>query len=127
MRLNEIYNAYKDKMDFLLIYTREAHPADGWQVQNNLDQNIIFNEPTSDGERTEIAAICQLEMDINMPMLIDGVDNEVEEKYISLPMRLFLIDKDGNLAYVGDRGPRGFDTDSWVGAIEQQIKATADA
>jgi len=121
VRLNEIYNAYKDKMDFLLIYTREAHPADGWQVQNNLDQNIIFNEPTSDGERTEIAAICQLEMDINMPMLIDGVDNEVEEKYISLPMRLFLIDKDGNLAYVGDRGPRGFDIDGWEEMIKEHL------
>ena len=121
MRLNEIYDTYKDQMEFLTIYTREAHPADGWQVQNNLDENIVFNEPTTDDERTEIAGICQLKMDLQMPMLVDGIDNEVEEKYISIPMRLFLVDKDGALAYVGDRGPRGFDVDGWVEAIEKQV------
>lgn len=121
MRLNEIYNNYKDQMNFLVIYTREAHPDDGWRVPQNLEAGITYLEPTTDAEREEVAVACQLNLDLKMPMLIDSIDNDVEQKYISLPMRLFLIDKDGTIAYTGDEGPRGFDTNSWEGAIKEQI------
>ena len=58
---------------------------------------------------------------------IDSIDNDVDNKYIGAPIRLYVIDADGRLTYVGDRGPRGFDPESWVDAIEEQIKATATA
>ena len=112
---------YKDDVQFLCIYTREAHPADGWQVHDNLGESIIVPEPKSDGERTEVASRCQVNLDIQMPMLIDSIDNEVEENYISLPMRLFVIDADGTITYTGGQGPRDFDSDSWEVAIREQI------
>ena len=46
MRLNELYAKYKDHVHFYIIYIREAHPAKGWQVPNNLIEEIIFDEPT---------------------------------------------------------------------------------
>ncbi len=121
MRLNELYNTYKDKVEFLCIYTREAHPADGWQVHENLSEEIIVNDPTTDEERTDIASACQINLDIQMPLLIDSIDNDVEEKYISLPMRLFIVDAEGKIAYTGGRGPRDFDPDSWEEAIKELI------
>ncbi|MDA0239072.1 MAG: hypothetical protein O3A84_03460 [Proteobacteria bacterium] len=121
MRLNEIYQNYKDQMNFLLIYTREAHPDDGWRVPQNLEAGITYREPTSDEEREAVATACQINLDLKMPMLIDSIDNDVERKYVSLPMRLFLIDKDGGIVYTGDEGPRGFDTNSWEAAIKAQI------
>ncbi len=127
VRLNEIYQQYNDDIEFFLIYIREAHAADRWQTPQNLYEDIIFDEPTTDDARAEVAHACQIGLDLKYPMLIDSIDNDVEEKYISQPIRLYVIDRGGTLTYVGDRGPRGFDTDSWVGAIEQQIKATADA
>lgn len=121
MRLNEIYNIYKDRMEFLCIYTREAHSSDGWQVQDNLDEDIIFAEPTTIEERTEAASACQINLDIQMPTLVDSMDNDVEGKYISLPMRLFLIDADGMITYTGGQGPRNFDSEEWVDAIENLL------
>ena len=121
MRLNELYNTYKDRVEFLCIYTAEAHPEDGWRVPVNIELGIHFNEPTSDEERTEVASVCQIQMDLEMPLLIDSIDNDVEEKYVTLPMRLFLIDAAGKICYTGDRGPRGFDTESWEEAIREQI------
>ena len=103
MRLNEIYAKYKTDIEFMCIYISEAHPDDGWRVQANLDENIIYKQPTTDGERTEVAAVCQLAMDLKMPYYVDGIDNDVEEKYKSLPMRLNLIGTDGEVAYAGDR------------------------
>lgn len=121
MRLNEIYNTYKDQVEFLCIYTREAHPSDGWQVHENLDENIIVVDPKSDEERTKVASACQIALDIQMPLLIDTMDDEVEEKYISLPMRLFVVDAAGKIAYTGDRGPFGFNTETWEAAIKDLL------
>jgi hypothetical protein len=121
VRLNELYNTYKDQVEFLCIYTKEAHPSDGWQVHENLNENIIVTDPTTDAERTEVASACQVKLDIQMPLLVDRIDNDVEEKYISLPMRLFVVDAEGKIAYTGGRGPRDFDPDSWEEAIKALI------
>lgn len=123
MRLNELYNSYKSQVEFFCIYTREAHPSDGWQVHDNLDEGIIVPEPTTDEERIKVASSCQINLDIQMPLLIDTIDNDVEEKYISMPMRLFAIDSLGKITYTGDRGPLGFDPDSWEEAIKKLIIA----
>ena len=127
VRLNEIYRQYNGDIQFFLIYIREAHAHDGWQTPQNLYEDIIFDAPTTDDERAEIGHACQIGLDLKYPMLIDSIDNDVDNKYIAAPIRLYVIDGAGRLTYVGDRGPRGFDTDTWVEAIEQQIKATADA
>jgi hypothetical protein len=121
VRLNEIYNVYKDQVEFFCIYTREVHPSDGWQVPDNLEAGIIVLEPVTTTERTAVAYDCQISLDIQMPLLIDSIDNEVEEKYISLPMRLFVIGSDGKVAYTGGRGPREVGPDSWEANIKQLI------
>ena len=79
MRLNELYETYKDRVEFYLIYIREAHPADGWQVPNNLIEDILYDEPTTDEERTEVASACQINLGIDMPMLVDGIDNDIDD------------------------------------------------
>ena len=119
MRLNELYDTYRDRAEFFLIYIREAHPANGWQVPNNLIEDVIYDEPTTDEERAEVASACQIALDIEMPMLVDRVDNDVEEKYVGLPMRQFLIDAEGRIAYAGAKGPFGWDDE----AFEEALKA----
>jgi len=119
VRLDELYDTYRDRVEFFLIYIREAHPANGWQVPNNLIEDIVYDEPVTDEERSEIAAACQLALDIGMPMLVDRIDNDVEEKYVGLPMRQFLIDAEGRIAYAGAKGPFGWDDE----AFEEALKA----
>jgi hypothetical protein len=121
VRLNSIYEKYRDAVEFLCIYVREAHPDDGWRVPENLEQNIHFKEPTTDAERTEVAHVCQLALDLKMPMLVDGIDNAVEEFFKAMPMRLYLVDRDGLIAYTGAQGPFGFDPDSWERAIQETL------
>tara|TARA_B100000315_G_scaffold259120_1_gene313728 strand:+ start:2227 stop:2595 length:369 start_codon:yes stop_codon:yes gene_type:complete len=119
VRLNEIYNTYKDQVEFLSIYIREAHPDDGWRTAKNVREGIRYIEPRTDDERTEIATVCQQMMDLQMPMLIDSIDNDAESKYISIPMRLYLVDAAGNLAYVGGEGPFDFKPDEFEAAIKE--------
>jgi len=121
VRLNEIYDTYRNDIDFFLIYIREAHPSDGWQTPQNLYDDVIFEAPDSDDERAKIAGVCQIAQDIKLPMLLDGIDNGIENKYVSAPIRLFVIDRDGTITFNGAPGPQGFDPEAWVEAIEAQL------
>ena len=121
MRLNELYAVYKDQVQFYIVYIREAHPGNGWQVPNNLIDDIIYDEPATDAERTDAAATCQINLDLHMPMLVDGIGNDIDKKYVGLPMRQFLIDADGKIAYADGKGPRGWDDDAFEAAIKQEL------
>ena len=121
MRLNELYAKYKNQIQFYIVYIREAHPHDGWRVPNNLIENIIYNEPTTDKERTDVASACQLTLDLHMPMLVDRIDNNVDKKYVGLPMRMFLVDADGKIAFAGAKGPFGWDDVAFEETIEELL------
>ncbi len=41
-------------------------------------------------------------------MIIDGMDNAVNNAYSAWPDRLYVVGKDGKIAYKGGAGPRGF-------------------
>ncbi|MBI2315471.1 MAG: hypothetical protein HYU75_00095 [Betaproteobacteria bacterium] len=123
MRLDEIHRRYQGAAEFFVVYIREAHPDDGWRVPENLKADIRYREPRTDEERTGVATVCQVKLDLHIPMLIDSIDNDVEEKYVSLPMRLYLVGSDGRIVYTGDRGPFGFNPDSWEEAIRKGIGA----
>ncbi len=118
MRLNELYHRYKDRMHFYMVYIREAHPHDGWRVPNNLIENINYYEPTTLDERVEVANACQLHLDLHMPMLVDGIENSVDEKYVGLPMRLFLVDVEGKIAFAGKKGPFGWDDNAFEDSVK---------
>jgi hypothetical protein len=52
-----------------------------------------------------------------MPLLVDGMDDKVGKAYSGMPDRLYLIDREGRVAYKGGRGPFGFKP----GELEQAI------
>lgn len=60
-----------------------------------------------------------LKLGIKMPMLLDSMTNEVNEKYAALPERLYVIDENGNITYGSARGPQGFIVDDWLAAIKK--------
>jgi hypothetical protein len=121
VRLNQLYATYKDQVQFYIVYIREAHPARGWQVPNNLIEDILYDEPSTDDERTEVATACQIGLDLHMPMLVDGIDNDIDEKYVGLPMRLFLVDGEGKIAYAGEKGPWGWDDVAFEAVLKEMI------
>ena len=124
MRLNEIYRNYKEKIEFCCIYIREAHPEDsvgGYKTERNRSIGIYFDQPTTIEKRSEIAEVCVLKLNLEMPMYLDDMNDDAEKKYAGWPERLYVIGSDGNIAYAGEMGPMGFDPDSWEGAIRQLI------
>ena len=117
MRLDELAKSHGDKVKFFSVYIREAHAEGEDQVLRNLDEDVIFEQPTTSDERAEIATACMLRYNFSFPMLLDNMENEAEEKYISWPDRLYLISPDGKIAYQGGMGPLYFDVDEFEEAV----------
>ena len=122
--MDEIYNRYRDQVEFFLVYVREAHPSDGWQVDSNLDNNIIFRQHQSLEEREQVANTCSLDLNMTIPILIEGMDNAIDEAYGAAPERLYVVGVDGTVAYHGGAGPHFFDVDEWEEAIASSVKGS---
>ena len=54
-------------------------------------------------------------------MAIDGLDNAVASAYGGWPDRLYLVGRDGRIAYQGDEGPFGFKPEELERAIEAHL------
>ncbi len=87
----------------------------------NIDQKIVYDQPETIEERAKVAEACMLHMDLEMPMLLDHMSNEVDEAYSALPERLYLIDAQGHIQWRGGMGPWGFDPDALETAIQELL------
>jgi hypothetical protein len=65
-------------------------------------------QPTSQSERFEVAQKCCSLLTMTIPLLVDELDDRVGRSYSGMPDRLYLLDRDGRVAYKGGRGPFGF-------------------
>jgi Iodothyronine deiodinase len=106
--LESLFQKYKDDAAFLFVYIREAHPADGWQMDSNKTDNVVFDQPTVFGERQSVAQTCCSRLSLSMPCVVDSIDNQVDGLYASWPERIFVVEDDGKIAYAGKQGPWGF-------------------
>ena len=81
----------------------------------------MINEPRTYEEHLAAAAYYRGPVRLNLPLVIDRIDNAVEGKYISHPLRLYVVDAAGRVSWVGGLGSRNFDTDRWRREIEKLI------
>ena len=121
--MHELWERFGDRVDFAVVYIREAHPEEGWVVTPNRDEGILVSEPNSDEEREAVATECALRLKIRMPVVIDPIDDEIARAYGALPDRLYLIDRGGHVAYQGDAGPFGFKPPDLEAAIQAVLTA----
>lgn len=116
-----MYQQYRDRAAFYVVYIAEAHPTDIWQMQSNVKEKVLFRNPTTDGERKEIATSCVRKLHIAIPALIDSISNRVEQEYTAWPDRLYLIGVDGRVRFKSAPGPFGFDPKSLKAALQDSL------
>ncbi len=106
-----MYQAWKDRAAFLFVYVSEAHPSNGWQMEDNEKDDVIFEQPATLARREDVARQCCTQLKLSMPCVVDAMDNRVDEMYAGWPERLFIVAPDGRIAYAGGPGPWGFKPD----------------
>ena len=87
-------------------------------LPENRRSGVAVLEPTTIEERLAVATSCSVGLKMEIPMAIDGLDNAVASAYGGWPDRLYLVGRDGRIAYQGGEGPFGFKPAELERAIE---------
>jgi type I thyroxine 5'-deiodinase len=104
-----------------VVYIGEAHPSDAWQLPSNIKDRVVYASPTSSDERSTLADICVTRLGIKLPALVDRFDDSTEQAYSGWPDRLYLVDRDGRVAYKSRPGPFGFKPADLEAAIRTHV------
>jgi hypothetical protein len=118
-----LYETYRDRVAFYVVYIQEAHPTDLWTTESNAREGVNYASPRSDGERTATASACVRNLGIHMPALLDGIENRTERAYTGWPDRLYLIEPGGRVAFKSLPGPFGFSTSGLEAAIGRVMQS----
>jgi peroxiredoxin len=119
--MNKLYEPYKDRAHFYFIYVEEAHATDGWQTDSNLKAGILVANAQSASDRVKAGTACSSGLKIPFPMLADDMDNRVGRTYKAWPIRVYVVDKDGKIAFKSATGPFGFVVDEIKPALERTL------
>jgi hypothetical protein len=117
--VQELFESYAPTAEFFMVYIREAHPSDVWQLSANLRDDVVHASPKSEAERCGLAQACTTRLELGFPALVDGLDNATDEAYTGWPERIYLIGADGRIRYKGAPGPFGFEPDELEAELER--------
>lgn len=131
MGLHDLYAKYHDRVEFLLIYIREAHPVDGWWLGKGIPGLFLklsgsrvamdVYDPKTLEERRAVAGRCEAALQYGIRTYVDEMDDGVNKAYAALPTRLYLVGLDGRVVYAGGLGPFGFKPGELAAAIEEYL------
>ena len=126
-----MYRRYHERVGFLAIYIREAHPVDGWWLGGGLFGLMLkasrskaatdVYDPKTIEERRAVAGQCEAALQYGIRTYVDEMDDAVNEAYAALPTRLYLIGTDGRVVYAGGLGPFGYKPAELEAAIEAYL------
>ena len=112
---------YGDDVEFFVVYIREAHAIDSFLPKGG-GEDPVLEDPTTLDERRAVARQCMTRLALEpIPALVDTLDDAVNRAYDAWPDRLYLIGRDGRVAYQGGPGPDGFDPDELEAAIVREL------
>ncbi len=119
--LEELHERHGAEVAFFIVYIREAHPEDGWVLEDNREEGIALVDPVSLGERAAAADACAVRLRTTIPTLLDDLDDAVASAYGGWPDRLYLVGRDGRIAFQGEVGPFGCKPAELAHAIELEL------
>ena len=117
--LNAFYADWHETADFRFVYIREAHPVEGRVSPENVSQGIEVSRAGTLDERAATATSCALNLHIDLPVVLDDMADSTNLAYGGWPDRIYVVGKDGKIAWRSDPGPRNFD----VPAAEVALRA----
>lgn len=122
--LERLYQTYKDRVTFSLVYVAESHPG------------AILAHPKENGEKelritplisTEADSMANLRRFVRMVKLTlpAGIESPVDsanQNYSGYPNRIYVITPDGQVVFKGAPGPTGFKVPDLADWLSQNVK-----
>ncbi len=122
-----MHAAWSDRVDFVSVYIKEAHPTDEWQVPANEADSVCYSQPRTLTDRLAIAKDFVERFTWSLPMVVDAMDNGADSAYAAWPERLYVVGRDGRVAWKGAMGPEGYDPEGVEAWLRANVPASAPA
>ena len=110
--LKRISEQHRNQVDFRLVYIREAHAPGGpdaqWQSTINERDGISLPIAHDLAEKSAHAQLCVRKLDLPWPASVDAMDGPAEVAYQAWPSRVYLIGRDGHVAFNSRLGELDF-------------------
>lgn len=100
-----------------MVYIEEAHPTDGWEMPSNFKEGVLIATAKTFLQRDEAAKTCVVKLGIHIPALVDDMQDTTERAYTAWPDRLYVVDREGRVAYKSKAGPFGFDPKAMAASL----------
>jgi hypothetical protein len=105
----------------VFVYIAEAHATDGWQMQSNLDEDVLVANHVTIEDRFAAARAGVERLGLTMPVLVDRMDDAVSNAFAAWPERIYVVDQAARIAYAGGPGPFDFDPDAAAAALGELL------
>ncbi len=115
--MQEMHRKYGDRVRFLTVYIKEAHPLDEWQMESNEKESVCYPQPTTSGQRLAIANDFVKRFHWEIPLAVDPIENPANAAYAGWPERLYVLDEKGVIVYKSKPGPFGYhpeEVEAWL-------------
>jgi len=112
-----MYRKYGDRVRFLTVYIKEAHPTDEWQMDSNEKEQVCYPQPKTTAQRVAIANDFVKRFHYELPLAVDPIENPANALYAGWPERFYILDEKGVVAYKGKPGPFGYhpeEVEGWL-------------
>jgi hypothetical protein len=101
--LESLYLEYRDRVQFIFVYIREALTEQQSGEAMALDGEAPRN-PETPLERLRISNSFLNQAKLSMPCVIDSMDDATMRAYAANPARLYLVGREGRIVFVGSPG-----------------------
>ena len=103
--MQELQREFAGRVDFVVVYTQEAHPYDAinpyedrvWNPLINKAFGVNVAEHKTLEERRQRATATFAAVELDSRFLVDSMDNAVWEQYGAAPSPAFVLDRDGTI------------------------------
>jgi len=95
--LDQLAKSHINKADFLIVYTKEAHPKGGHQIERNKQDDVEVEAPADDADRRALAKKAKESLHLTLPIAIDSMDDATGKAYNAIPNGAVVVGKDGQV------------------------------
>ncbi len=94
--MEELYGKYKDEgVEFFVVYSKEPHAEERRYFKK-------YTQHASYEHKLSYAKELVEQFGMKVPVLVDDLDEAVVQAYGRMPNMVFVIDKEGKIAYKSD-------------------------
>ncbi|WP_137701093.1 deiodinase-like protein [Marimonas lutisalis] len=117
-RMKQVIDEFENSVQFVFVYTLEAHPTDGWNTNSNRADEVMYAQPSDMNERAKVAHDWRTAYSFHSQVVLDWPDDRINEDYAGAPERLYILDAKGVVTFKSEQGPyHDSHLEDWAAAL----------